>query len=266
MFKISKTVPAFILSAIGLLFDPTPFSTGTAANAAEIKVLSANVFTGVLDGLFGEFERQSGHKVSFIYGTAGAIKTRVQAGEFEDVTILPRPMLDELLAQGRIAPGGIVDLARSTVGVAVRTGALKPDISTVDAFKRSLSAAKSITYPDPAGGGATGVLVARIFERLGLTADMEPKTKFPPPGQFGAEVVARGDAELAISQPMEVLTQPGTELAGLLPAELQDPPNFTFSISVMSVAKERQAGQALIQFLSGPAAASVLKTKGMEPG
>jgi len=95
---------------------------------------------------------------------------------------------------------------------------------------------------------------------------MKPKTKFPPPGQFGAEVVARGDAELAISQPMEVLAQPGTELAGLLPAELQDPPNFTFSISVMSVAKERQAGQALIQFLSGPAAASVLKTKGMEPG
>jgi molybdate transport system substrate-binding protein len=133
-------------------------------------------------------------------------------------------MLAELLVQGRLA-GRIVDLARSTVGVAVRTGAAKPDISTVDAFKRSLSAAKSISYPDPARSGATGILVAQIFERLGLTAAMKPKTNFPPPGQFGAEVVARGDAELAISQPMEVLTQPGSELVGLLPAELQDPPN-----------------------------------------
>jgi molybdate transport system substrate-binding protein len=237
-----------------------------AGDANEIKVLSANVFTGVLDRLFGEFERQSGHKVSFIYGTAGAIKARVQAGEFGDVAILPRSMLDELVVQGRISSGSIVDLARSTVGIAVRTGASKPDVSPVDAFKRSLSAAKSITYPNPAGGGATGVLVAQIFERLGLTADMKPKTKFPPPGQFGAEVVARGDAELAISQPMEVLTQPGTELAGLLPAELQDPPNFTFSMSLMSAARERQAGQALIQFLLGPDVASVLKAKGMEPG
>jgi molybdate transport system substrate-binding protein len=236
------------------------------ADANAIRVLSANVFTGVLDGLFGEFERQSGHKVSFIYGTAGAIKSRVQAGEYGDVTILPRPMLDELLVQGRLAPGRIVDLARSTVGVAMRTGAAKPDISTVDAFKRLLSAAQSITYPDPARGGATGILITQIFERLGLTADMKLKTKFPSPGQFSAEVVARGDAEFAISQPMEVLTQPGTELVGLLPAELQDPPNFTFSMGMMSVAKERQAGQALIQFLSGPTAASVLKAKGMEPG
>jgi molybdate transport system substrate-binding protein len=239
---------------------------GASANAAEIKVLSANVFTGVLDGLFSEFERQSGHKVSFVYGTADVINARVQAGDFADVAILPRPMLDDLLAQGKIAPGRIVNLARSAVGIAVRTGVAKPDVSTVDAFKRSLSAAKSITYPDPAGGGATGVLVAHIFERLGLTADMKPKTKFPPKGQFGAELVAKGEAELAISQPMEVLTQPGTELVGLLPAELQDPPNFTFSMSLMSAAKELQAGQALIQFLSGPAAAATLKAKGMEPG
>jgi molybdate transport system substrate-binding protein len=266
MRKISKTVSVLVLPAIALLLLPAASFKGAAAHAAEIKVLSANVFTGVLEGLFGEFERQSGHKVSFIYGTAGAIKTRVQAGEFGDVTILPRPMLDQLLAQGRIAPGSIVDLARSTVAVAVRSGAPKPDVSTVDAFKRSLSAAKSITYPDPAGGGATGVLVAQIFERLGLTTDMKPKTRFPPPGQFGAAVLARGEAELAIAQPMEVLTQPGTELAGLLPAELQEPLNFTFSMSIMSAARERQAGQALIQFLAGPEVAAALKAKGMEPG
>lgn len=263
MLNLPKTVRFF--SAIGILLAPIILAEA-GADAAEIKVLSANVFTGVIDGLFVEFEHQSGHKVSFIYGTAGAIKTRIQAGEFADMAILPRPMLDELMAQGKIAPGKIVNLARSAVAVAVRAGAAKPDVGTVDAFRRSLSAAKSITYADPAGGGATGVLITHIFERLGLTADMKAKTKFPPKGQFGAELVARGEAELGLSQPMEVLIQPGAELVGLLPAELQDPPNFTFSMSLTSVAKEPQAAQALIQFLSGPAAAAVLKGKGMEPG
>jgi molybdate transport system substrate-binding protein len=254
-----------ILSAarIAVLFL---FATAEVANAAEIKVLSADVFTGVLDELAKGFEQTSGHKVTIAFGTAGAIRARIQAGELGDVIVLPRPMMDDFLRQGRIAPGTIVNLGRSAVGVAVRSGAPKPDISSVDAFKRSLLAAKSISYPDPAKGGATGVLLSRVLERLGMTEDVKAKTKFPPPGQFASEVVARGKAEIALSQPMEVLAQPGIELVGLLPPELQDPPNFTFSVSIATAAKEPGAARALIAFLSAPAAAAVLKAKGMEPG
>jgi molybdate transport system substrate-binding protein len=237
-----------------------------AADAAEIKVLSANVFTGVLDELAGNFERATGHKVTIVYATAGAIRKRVEAGEPGDVTILPRPMMEDVLRQSRISPGSTVDLARSAVGVAVRTGAPRPDIASVDAFKRSMLAAKSISYPDPGRGGATGVLFTRVLGQLGLTDEMKAKTRFPPVGHFAVEVVAKGEAEIAISQPMEVLGQPGVELVGLLPAQLQDPPNFTFSAAVLTTAKETAAAKALIQFLSGPASASVLKAKGMIPG
>jgi molybdate transport system substrate-binding protein len=252
--------------AVGISFFPIMWSEGAVANAAEIKVLSANVFTGVLDELAAAFERTTGQKVTIIYGTAGAIRSRVQAGEIGDVVILPRPMMDEVLRQGRISAGSIVDVARSAVGVAVRTGAPKPDIGSVDAFTRSLLAAKSISYPGPIRGGATGVLFTRVLERLGMPEEMKPKTKFPPAGQFAVDVVARGEAEIAIAQPMEVLAQPGVELVGLLPPELQDPRSFVFSASVLAPAEERQAAEALIRFLSGPAAASVLKAKGMDPG
>jgi molybdate transport system substrate-binding protein len=242
------------------------WAEGSVANAAEIKVLSANVFTGVLDELAGNFERTTGHKVTIVYGIAGVIRKRVQAGEFGDVTILPRPMMDEVLRQGMIAPGSIVDLAHSAVGVAVRNGAPKPDISSIDAFRRLLSAAKSISYPDPVRGGATGVLFTRILERLGMTDEVKSKTRFPPVGQFAVDEIARGEAEIAISQPMEVPGQPGAELVGLLPAQLQDPSNFVFSASVLIGAKEPRPAKTLIELLSGPTAAPVLEAKGMTPG
>ena len=265
---LEKIYPAAVSFsvAIAFIFATVAWTGDGVANAAEIKVLSANVFTGVLDDLAHDFERTTGHKVTIVYGTAGAIRNRVQGGEFGDITILTRPMLDEVVRQGRVAPGSTVDLARSAVGVAVRKGAPRPDISSVDAFKRSLLAAKSVSYPDPARGGATGVLFTRLIERLGLEDEIKSKTRIPPPGQFAVVLVARGEAEIAISQPMEVLGQPGVELVGLLPSQLQDPPNFIFSAGLLVVAKEPEPARALIQFLCGPAAASVLKAKGMNPG
>lgn len=262
MIKTFYAAAVSFTVAIGFSFTPVM----SVANAAEIKILSADVFTGVLDELAGDFERTTGHKVTIVYGTAGATRNRVQAGEFGDITILTRPMIDEVVRQGRVTPGSTVDLARSAVGVAVRKGASRPDISSVDAFKRSLMAARSVSYPDPARGGTTGVLFTRVIERLGMADEMKSKTRFPPAGQFAVDVVTRGGAEIAISQPMEILGQPGVELVGLLPSELQDPPNFIFSAGLLVVAKEPQPAQALIQFLSGPAAASVLKAKGMSPG
>jgi molybdate transport system substrate-binding protein len=236
------------------------------SGAAEIKLLSANVFTGVLDGPIRDFERASGHNVVIIYGTAGNIKSRIQSGEPGDVTIVTKPMMDELEKSGKIAPGTRVDIARSAVAVIVRKGASKPDIGSVDALKHSLLAARSISYPDPSHGGATGVLFTGLLERLDLAAAMKTKTKFPAADGFAVELVAKGDAELAIAQPMEALLQPGVEIVGLLPSELQSPPNFTFVVGQMARAKESDAAHSFIQFLIGPAVQAVLKSKGMEPG
>jgi molybdate transport system substrate-binding protein len=260
----SSLVPILFSAAIGVLF-PILSNLGAGACAAEIKVLSANVFTGVLDELASRFEHSSGDTVIIVYETAGVIRNRVQASEAADMTVLPRPMLEVLMQQGRVVTGSTVNLARSAVSVAVRTGTPKPDIGSVEAFRQALSAAASISYPDPAGGGATGVLLTRVLDRLGMSAELKAKTKFPPPGHFAAELLANGEVEMAIAQPMEVQAQPGIELAGLLPQELQDPPNFTFSAGILVVARQPQAAQALIRFLSGPAAVAVLKAKGMQP-
>jgi molybdate transport system substrate-binding protein len=255
-----------VAAAIGISLSPACPDQGAAARAGEITVLSANVFAGVLDELASGFERMSERKVTIIYETAGTIESRIHAGEFADVAILPKQMTDELVRQGKIIHGSSVNLAHSTLGVAVRAGASKPDIGSVDALKRSLLAVKSISYPDPKSGAATGVLFSRVLNRLGISADVKTKTRFPPPGHMAVDVVASGDAEIAISQPMEVLAQPGVELVGPLPSELQDRPSFTFSASIPVAAKEPQTAEALIRFLSGPAAAVVLKAKGMEPG
>jgi molybdate transport system substrate-binding protein len=233
---------------------------------ATIKVLSADVFTGVLDDLVIDFERTSGYRVAIDYGTAGAIRNRVQAGEPADVVILPRPMLNQVLAEGRIAASSTVDFARSAVGVAVRAGASKPDVGSVGALVKTLSASKSISYPDPKRGGATGILFARVLERLGIANEMSARTRFPGPGQFAVDIVARGEAEIAIAQPMEILTHHGVALIGLLPPELQDLPSFVFGAGIGAATKEPQGAAALVKYLSSPAVTFVLKSKGMDPG
>lgn len=238
---------------------------GSAANAAEIKVLSAVAIKPALDDLALEFERSTGHKVTVAYATAGIIRDRIQGGETFDVAIMPRSAFDPLVTQGKIAPGSAVAVARSLVAVAVRAGAPKPDISSVEAFKRSLLAAKSIVYPDPTKGGATGIHAARVIERLGITNEMKPKTTLTPAGEY-TQIVARGEAELAIVQPMVVLNVPGVELVGPLPEELQNKTDFVFLGGVGASAREAATAHAFLKYLLAPDAARVIKAKGMEPG
>lgn len=245
---VRSVVTAMALALICLV-------TASSVRATEVKVISANVFTGVLDDVASGFERASGHKVTIVYATAGVVRSRVQSGEVHDVIILPRPMMDELSQQGRVVPGSIINVAHSAVGVAVRSGTPKPDIGSLEALKRSLLAAKTISYADPARGGATGALVTRVLQRLGITDEMKAKTRLPPAGQFAVTVVARSEAEIAVAQPMEVLGQPGVELVGLLPSELQTPANFTFSAGIVPSARDAEASREFLRYLSGPAAA-----------
>jgi len=233
--------------------------------AAEIKVLSAVAMRSALDDLAPQFERTTGHKLTISYAVAGEHRKRIEDGEFGDITILPRPWFEPLLTQGKISAGSQMIVARSTVGVSVRAGTPKPDISSVEAVKRSLLAAKSIVYADPAKGGASGVHFVRMLEKLGIVEEMRPKTILIP-GAGAAEVVARGEADIAVSQTIDLIRVAGADYAGPLPPELQNTTDFVFSAGVLTSAKEPDAAKALIKFLSGPEAARVIKGKGLEPG
>jgi molybdate transport system substrate-binding protein len=247
--------------ALGLaLFGITAGST--TARAAEVKLLSASALHPAIDALIPDFEKSSGHKITVAYGTAGAVADRVQKGEAADIVISSVPMIDRLQAQGKVVAGDRVIIAKVGVGAFVRKGSAKPDISSVDAFKRSMLAARSIAYPDPAGGGASGIYVASLLERLGIAVEMKPKTKLFPPTEVLYASVANGDVEIGFNQVSEILAQPTVELAGPLPPAIQ---NYTqFLPGIVTGSRQTDAARALVTFLYSPAAKTVLKAKGFE--
>ena len=246
--------------ALGLaLFGITAGST--TARAAEVKLLSASALHPAIDALIPDFEKSSGHKITVAYGTAGAVADRVQQGEAADIVISSVPMIDRLQAQGKVVAGDRVVIAKVGVGAFVRKGAAKPDISSADAFKRSMLAARSIAYPDPAGGGASGIYVASLLERLGIAAEMKSKTKLSTLGTLYASV-ASGEVEIGFNQVSEILAQPTVELAGPLPPAIQ---NYTqFLPGIVTGSRQTDAARDLVTFLYSPAAKTVLKAKGFE--
>jgi len=232
------------------------------AAAAEIKVLTAGAFKQVLVALLPDFERTSGHKVVVENDTVGALTKRIEGGETFDLAVLTPAAVDALASKGKLVPGSRANLARVGIGVVVKEGAPKPDISSADAFKKALLAAKSVAYIDPAAGGSSGIYVAGLLDKLGIAAEVKPKAKLIPGGAV-AEHVARGEAELGIHQISEILPVKGVTLVGPLPADIQ---NYTvYAAALGAQAKESDAAKALLKALSGPAAAEVLKSKGMEP-
>jgi len=256
-----KWFVAFILAATGFLYSF--FAFNVRATALEIRLLSAEVMKPALAELSGEFERVSGGKLTINYDSAGKVRTRVQNDEAADVVIIQRPAAELLAEQGKLRRESIVTLAKSGVAVAVPLGRPKPDISSVDALKRSLLAAKSIAYPNPGRGAASGLHFRSVIEVLGIADQVNAKAKLM--NGTVPEFVAVDSAEIVISQPMELLATPGHELVGWLPDELQDFKNFTWAAAVAANAKQPEAAKALIQFLSSPTAAKVIKKKGMQP-
>jgi molybdate transport system substrate-binding protein len=257
MTRISLVLCAGIIALPGLV------SSGVTARAAELKVLASVALTSALDELAAVHEKTTGNKLSIGYGLAADLKKRILAGETADVIILTRPMMDEVQEQHKLAPNSLVNLVGTPVSVVARAGAPKPDISSVDAFKRALLAARSIVYADPAKGGASGVYFAKVLDRLGLTGQLKDKTILVP-GAQAAEVVAKGEAELGVAQASEIVPVAGAQLVGPLPGELASVTVFTAGIGAAS--KSPKAAEALIRFLTGPQAASRFKTKGFEPG
>jgi molybdate transport system substrate-binding protein len=231
-----------------------------AANAAEIKVVASVGVRAVLTDLAPAFERASGHKLSIIYGTAVPLKRQIDGGETFDVVVLVPAMLDDLVKQTRVVSGTSTDVAKVGVGVAVRKGEPKPDISSADTFKKTMLAAKSIVYTKES---QTSAVLIPVMDRLGIAAEMTPKTILETSSSATAQNVANGKAEHGFILISEILPVTDIELAGPLPAELQRYVVFTAGIGATS--KDTAAARAFIDFLKAPAATPVLKANGREP-
>lgn len=235
------------------------------AKAAELKVLSAFGMQAAIEDLRPKFERASGHKLAVAFATGGGVLTRAQDGEPADVVITLRQGIDRLVKDGRVAATSVTVLAQAGIFIAVRTGAPKPDISSPDALKRTLLAARSISYVDPASGGASGIHFANVLERLGIAAEVKLKTVHPSPktpAEVGA-LVANGEGEIGVHIVQELIPVPGIDLVGPLPADLQN--NVVFAAAIMASGHNADAAKALIDFLRTSEAVAVIKAKGMEP-
>jgi molybdate transport system substrate-binding protein len=235
----------------------------SAAGAAEVKVLTSVALTAALNELAPAFEKATGDKLTIAYGLAAEMRKRVLDGESADVILITRPMMEDLQKQNKLAANSLVNVAGTPIAVAARAGAAKPDIGTIDAFKRTLLSAKSIVYADPAKGGVSGIVFDRALERLGIADEMKAKTILVP-GAQAAEVVAKGEAELGVAQGSEIVPVAGAQLVGPLPGELAS--TTVFAAGVGAESKSPAAAKALIEFLTGPQAAATFKAKGFEPG
>ena len=231
----------------------------------EIKVLSSTAMKTPFDEFIPQFERTSGHRIAASFGPSTQIVKRIGDGETSDVTIVTTDVIDGLIEQGKVVAGTPVVIAGSGVGLAVKKGAPKPDISSVEKFKQTMLEAKSLAMSNPVGGGQSGAVVAKAFERLGIAAAMQPKTIYGAGGPNGlsGSYVARGETEYAVQQIPELMSVAGIEVVGPLPGELQVMTIFTAGISTS--AKDAGAARALIAFLATPAAKAVIKAKGLEP-
>jgi molybdate transport system substrate-binding protein len=229
------------------------------ANAAEIKVLSSVGIKAVVDELAPQFEAATKHKVQITYDLAANLKRTIEAGEPFDVTILTPAMVEDLIKQGKVAADSRSTIARTGLAVMIRAGSRRPDISTVDAFKRALLDAKSITY---AREGASGVAFAALIERLMIADALKPKTRLAATGDAINESIVRGEVEFGILPVSEILPVRGAEMLGPFPADVQ---NYIVMVGGVSAgAKQAAAAKDFIQFLMSPAVLPVIKAKGME--
>src|SRR5271163_5354577 len=223
-----------------------------------IKILSGGAMRSLMVEVVPLFERASGVKVEIEFRLTSVLMKEIEAGAAFDVALLPRPELDALVRAGKIAAGSTVDVTRSAVGLAVRAGARKPDIATVDAFKRTLIAAHSIAYSD----GPSGAYIAGLLERLGIADEMKPKTKLtsgPVP-----EIVAEGEAEIGMQQIVAILPVKGAELVGPLPGELQN--IIVYAAGLAAGSRHSGPARALVAFMAAPEVVRMIRAKGMEPG
>jgi molybdate transport system substrate-binding protein len=234
--------------------------TATAANAADITVISSTAMREALEDLVPVFERASGHKVTISFYSGAQLPARMKDGAPADLVMTTPDSIDDLVKAGKVVAGSRVDFVRSGVGVAVRAGAARPDIGTAEAFRRALLAAKSVGISK----GPSGVYLMSVLARLGIADRIKAKAVVPELGQRVGALVAKGEAEIGIQQITELLPIPGIDFVGPLPAELQT--IIVYATARATNVKEHAAADALVRFLSSEAVAPAIKKMGLEPG
>jgi molybdate transport system substrate-binding protein len=251
--RIRSVAAAVKIGSIVLL------AQGLTAEAAEVTLISAATIRPVIKEIGSQFERETGHTLVIKYVAGPAVKRAIDAGETFDLAISATPVIDALIKEGQIVASTRADVAYAGLGVGVRAGAPRTDISSVDAFKRALLNAKSVAH---SGEGASGVYFKGLLERLGIAEAMKPKLK-PMAADRIAQAVPSGEAEMIVVT-ISVVGAYGAELVGPLPPELQFYNRFATGIGAH--AKETEGAKALVKFLTSPRAVAVIKAKGMEPG
>ena len=231
---------------------------GLSAEAADVKLIGADPMAGVIKELGAQFERDTGHRLIVKFVSGPMVKREIDFGETFDVAISVTPVIDALIGEGKLVAATRADLAYAGVGLGVHAGAPKPDIRSVDAFKRTLLNAKSVAY---SVDGVGGTYFRSLLDRLGIAEEMKPKLK-PMTDDILARAVPSGEAEMIVGA-VSNITEFGADLVGPLPLELQI--SIPFTAGVSATAKEPEAAKALIDYLRTPAAAVVIKAKGMEP-
>jgi molybdate transport system substrate-binding protein len=231
-----------------------------AVQAAELKVLASGAVKEAYTELFPQFEKSSGHKIAITWAGTVDIKKKIEAGEVYDVVVIAAPEMDGFVKDGKIAAGSKVDLVKSGVGVAVKAGAPKPDVSSGDALKKALVAAKSVGYSQ----GPSGVYMVSLFEKMGIADQVKAKAKITTPGVPVATLIRGGEAEIGFQQVSELIHETGIDFIGALPNDIQR--ITTFSGGIHSASKEQAAAKALQSFLTAPARADTLKKHGLSPG
>jgi molybdate transport system substrate-binding protein len=229
------------------------------AAAAELKLLASTAVKTVLDEVLAQHERASGDRVAVTIASSAAIMTRLAAGESPDLVILTKESIDALIQQGRVDAGSRAEIASAGLGIAVKRGAAKPDISTVDALKRTLLETRSVAYT---ASGASGQYFAKLLERLGIAEQMKPKSNVLKSGLAG-DVVGRGESELGVQMISEILAAPTAELVGPLPPEVQS--TMVFTAGTLTGSARSGEARALVNFLRTPAVGQVFKAKGLDP-
>lgn len=231
----------------------------STVHAAEVKVMAVNAVKDSYVELISAFEKSSGHRVTTIWGGSDSIAKRVSGGEVVDIVFNTAPNIDKLILAGKLVAGSRADFAKSSIGVAVRSGLPKPDISSGEAVKRAVLSAKSVAY----SSGASGFYLAELFQKMGIADQIKDKVKQPASGAQIGELVASGEADLGFQQVSELLHVKGIDYLGPLPADIQ---NITvFSIGLHTAAHASDAAKALVKFLTGPEAGQIIKKTGMEP-
>jgi molybdate transport system substrate-binding protein len=256
---IRRAIAAIAATTCGLCLAPQPAAAQNASPTAALRVLVSNGMKGAIEELQPQIEKAIGRPLAIQFGSTASLKARIEMGEAFDATIITTEAIGDLIKQGTLTSASRTDVGRSELGIGIRAGARKPDIRTPAALKQTLQETASITYPRD---GASRQYIEKMFERMGIAADMKPKVILAPGSGPATESVAAGKAAMVITLFSEIVPVRGVEILGPLPGEYRS--DIRFAAATSATSKNAEAAQALIAFLSGAKAAPILKAKGID--